>query len=160
MADLTQYYNASNVQEQDDDFTPIPAGWYQAKAERVELKPTRAGNGRYLEIMWRISGPSHGNRTVFDRITISNPSPKATEIGQATLKALHVRAGISNLTNTDQLVGVNMEIKVRIRQDEGYEPSNEVKSYRAPKVGGPPPVSAPPKPGSTSSNWDGDTPPF
>jgi len=50
MADL-RGFDARNV-EQMDDFEPIPAGNYIAAVVASEMKPTKAGNGSFLELQF------------------------------------------------------------------------------------------------------------
>ena len=39
--------------------------------------------------------------------------------------------GLSQVTDTDQLIGGHLSIKLAIRTQEGYEPTNDVKGFKA-----------------------------
>jgi hypothetical protein len=53
--------------------------------------------------------------------------------------------GLSAVTDTDQLLGTTMQIKIDIRESEQYGPSNEVKAWKALAAGmAPPPAVKPP----------------
>lgn len=118
-------------------FDPIPEGWYTATATSAEIKRAKAGSGQYLNIKWAITGPTHESRSVFGRITLRNENTTAVEIGRQHLRELMDAAGLTSLTNTDQLIGVSISIKVSVSPARGeFEASNDVKGYKA-TAGGP-----------------------
>ena len=53
--------------------------------------------------------------------------------------------GLSKVTDTDQLISGSLQIKLAIREQEGYEPSNDVKGYKS-VSGGVPTFAAPASP--------------
>lgn len=127
-------------------FDPIPEGWYTATATGAEIKRAKAGSGQYLNVKWAITGPTHESRSVFGRITLRNENTTAVEIGRQHLRELMDAAGLTSLTNTDQLIGVSISIKVSVSPARGdFEASNDVKGYKA-MAGGPPhTTTAPPR---------------
>ena len=108
----------------------IPAGWYGVTVSKAEVKPTRAGTGEYINMMYTITGPTHQGRTVWGMINIRNPNPKAEEIGLQQLGELLRAMGIAKLSDTDQLLGMALSVKVIIKEDDQGE-KNEVKGFRA-----------------------------
>ena len=108
----------------------IPAGWYGVTVSKAEVKPTRAGTGEYINLMYTITGPTHQGRTVWGMINIRNPNPKAEEIGLQQLGELLRAMGIAKLSDTDQLLGMALSVKVIIKEDDQGE-KNEVKGFRA-----------------------------
>jgi hypothetical protein len=68
---------------------------------------------------------------IFGMITLRNPNPKAEEIGLQQLGDISRALGLPAISDTDQLIGGTLQIKVAIKTQEGYEPSNEVKGYKA-----------------------------
>lgn len=125
-------FNSAAV-EPTEEFKPVPAGEYDFLIEKVELKPTKAGNGSYLNLQLKIQGSQYNNRVVFDMITYENPNPQAVEIGHRKLSGLCRAAGIVQLSDTQQLVNRIVAGKVGIREDKTgqYEPSNDVKMYKS-----------------------------
>ena len=108
----------------------IPAGWYGVTVSKAEVKPTRAGTGEYINMMYTITGPTHQGRTVWGMINIRNPNPKAEEIGLQQLGELLRAMGIAKLSDTDQLLGMALSVKVIIKEDDQGE-KNEVKGFKA-----------------------------
>jgi hypothetical protein len=113
------------------NFEPLPAGWYTATISQAELKDTKAGNGQYIKLRYDITGPSHQGRVVFGNLNIKNPNPKAEEIGRIDLGNIMRAIGLAKVTDTDQLIGNSLSIKLDIKTDPQYGASNEVKSYKS-----------------------------
>ena len=142
MAFLGDTFNAADMPES-QTYEPIPAGWYSSSITEVDLKDTKAGTGQYLRVRYDVTGPSHEGRAVFANLNIRNPNPKAEEIGRQQLGQLMRAIGVASLTDTDQLIGGNCQIKVAIRPADGqYDASNEVKGWKA-LSGSPAPAATP-----------------
>jgi hypothetical protein len=112
-------------------FEPLPAGWYTATISQAELKATKAGNGQYIKLRYDITGPSHQGRVVFGNLNIKNANPKAEEIGRQQLGDIMRAIGLAKVTDTDQLIGGQIGIKLEVKQDEQYGASNEVKAFKS-----------------------------
>lgn len=150
MAYLDQPINVNDLPEDTGgDFSPIPAGDYTASIKSADLTPTKDGSGQYIKLRLDVTGPTHAGRVIFANVNIRNQSSAAEQIGRAQLGAIMKAAGMATLQDTDQLVGVQLGIKVAIREarttpdGKTYEASNEVKGYKAlggsnPLVGGVP----------------------
>jgi hypothetical protein len=158
MAYLDQPINVNDLPEDTGgDFLPIPAGDYTASIKSADLTPTKDGSGQYIKLRLDVTGPTHAGRVIFANVNIRNQSSAAEQIGRAQLGAIMKAAGMATLQDTDQLVGVQLGIKVAIREacttPEGktYEASNEVKGYKA--LGGTAPVvnGTMPKPSATAA---------
>ena len=59
-------FNANEV-EPSTGYDPIPAGKYQAVITESEMKPTKTGNGQYLQLEFEIIEGEYKNRKVWDR---------------------------------------------------------------------------------------------
>lgn len=116
---------------QSNSYEPLPAGWYEANITGAELKETKAGNGQYIAVKYTITGPSFQGRTVYGNLNIKNPNPKAQEIGRSQLGDLMRSIGLAKVTDTDQLIGGSLAIKLAISKREGYDDSNEVKGFKS-----------------------------
>lgn len=127
---LNQTFNAAEL-PQAQSYEPLPAGWYNATITSAELCNTKAGNGQYIKLRFDVTGPTHQGRVVFTNLNIVNPNPKAEEIGRRELNSIMGAAGIGSLSDTDQLIGVNLGVNVTVKDDPQYGPGNEVKGYKA-----------------------------
>ena len=149
MAFLDTPINAADLPES-QTYEPIPAGWYSASITECDLKDTKAGTGQYLRVRYDITGPSHEGRVVFGNLNIRNPNPKAEEIGRQQLGSLMRAIGLASLTDTDQLIGGNCQIKVSVRPGDGqYDASNDIKAWKS--VSGSPAPAAAPAPAKTAA---------
>lgn len=138
MAFLSNPIDAAALPQSTRNYEPLPAGWYVAAITSAELMTTKAGTGQYIKVRYDILGPSHQGRVVFGNLNIRNPSAKAEEIGLQQLGELMGAIGLSRLTDTDQLVGLDLRIKLDVRNDPQYGASNEVRGYKASSEGSAP----------------------
>ena len=122
---------------------PIPAGWYTAKITEAEEKDTKAGDGQYIKLRFDITGPSHEGRVVFTNLNHQNKNSKAVEIALSHLRQIMVAGGLREVTHSDQLIGLDIAIKVSIRKSAEYGDQNDIKEYK--------PVGSAPASSSASS---------
>lgn len=128
---LNQSFKAAEMPQSTNDFSPLPAGWYQTTIAGAEVKTTKAGTGQYIAVRYDILGPTHQGRVVFGNLNIANPSEKAESIGRQQLGELMRAIGLNEVVDTDQLIGGNCEIKLKVRKSEEYGDSNDVQSWKA-----------------------------
>jgi hypothetical protein len=142
MAFLSQSFDVADLpQSSGGNFEPLPAGWYSVTIAGAELKNTKAGNGQFIAVRYDVTGPTHQGRVVFGNLNIQNPSPKAEEIGRQQLGELMRSIGLAKVTDTDQLIGGNLQIKLDIKRDEQYGDKNEVRGFKAVSGGALPSMS-------------------
>ena len=141
MAFLNEEFNVNELPVGNNNFEPLPAGWYSATISQSELKDTKAGTGQYIKLRYDITGPTHQGRVVFGNLNIKNPNVKAEEIGRQQLGDIMRAIGLAKVTDTDQLIGGEIVIKLEIKQDETYGASNEVKGFKS-ASGSPAPAAA------------------
>jgi hypothetical protein len=160
MAFLNTEYNVNDLPQGNGNFDPLPAGWYTATISQSELTDTKAGTGQYIKLRYDITGPTHQGRVVFGNLNIKNPNPKAEEIGRQQLGDIMRAIGLAKVTDTDQLIGGSLSIKLEIKRSEQYGDGNEVKGFKSatsasaasfsPK---PAPAPAPAEPGKAAPPW-------
>ena len=130
-------FNAAEVEPQ-GSFEPIPAGWYTAMITDSEFKPTKNGNGEYLQLRLDVIEGEHEGRVLFDRLNLNNPNQTAVEIAQRQLSAICRAVGVMTPQDSNDLHDRPLKVKVSIRPaGNGYEASNEVKAYEAADGGQP-----------------------
>jgi hypothetical protein len=131
MAFLSQSFDVSDLPQASKEYSPLPAGWYSATISGAEVKETKAGTGEYIAVKYSITGPTHQGRVIFGNLNIKNPSPKAEEIGRQQLGDIMRAIGLARVTDTDQLIGGSLVIKLDVKDDDKYGERNEVKGFKA-----------------------------
>lgn len=143
--------NLNDLPEQTNDFSPIPAGDYTVAIKDAELKPTKDGSGQYIKLKLQVQAPAHVGRVIFSNLNIRNKSQAAETIGRQQLGAIMRALGLASVSDTDQLIGATIGIKVAIKEAQnGYEAQNEVKAYKALTGNTPSPASAPQAPAAAT----------
>jgi hypothetical protein len=133
-------------------YEALPAGWYTATINGAEIKQTKSGTGRYIAVRYDITGPTHQGRVIFSNLNIENANPKAEEIGRQQLRQLMEAIGLAKLADTDQLIGGQVKIKLKVEASEQYGDKNQVAAFAttgktvapAPSPAAKPAASAPP----------------
>ena len=129
MANIGQF---DSDQEETMDFTPLPAGDYLIQAEISEVKETKAGDGHYLQVEFRVLQGDHENRKLWDRFTLANPSERAVQVGRGKLAGLCRAAGRPQINDSAEVHGIPVMARVRVRPaSSDYPEQNEISSYRA-----------------------------
>ena len=131
MAFLSQSFDVSDLPQPSKDYSPLPSGWYSATISGAEVKETKAGTGEYIAIKYSITGPTHQGRVIFGNLNIRNPNPKAEEIGRQQLGDIMRAIGLARVTDTDQLIGGSLVVKLDVKDDDKYGERNEVKGFKA-----------------------------
>lgn len=161
MALLDFEFNVDSLPVSESSYEPIPAGWYTASIKNAEIRQTKNGTGQYIAVRYDIQGPSHSGRVIFGNINIKNANPKAEEIGRQQLGEVMRAIGLSVVRDTDQLIGGTLQIKVDISHQDGYEPRNEVRGYKAVSGGSAPGIGESASTGAGNSGVvKGATPPW
>ena len=152
MAFLDHAFDVNELPVSDNNYDPIPEGWYNVRIVSAEIKATKSGTGQYISIRYDIIGPSHQGRQVFGTLNIKNDSQKAEEIGRQQLGSLMRAIGLARVTDTDQLINNELQVKLAIKRDEQYGDKNEIKAFKA--INGsaaPMPQSSAPAPAAQSN---------
>ena len=151
MAFLDQSFDESQLPKS-TRFEPLPAGWYDATVQGAELKNTKAGTGQYIAVKYAITGPTHQGRVVFGNLNIKNANPKVEEIGRLQLGELMRSIGLAKVTDTDQLIGGSLAIKLKTVKSDEYGDSNDVAGFKS--LGGSMPTpTAPQESGKAAPPW-------
>jgi hypothetical protein len=128
-------FNAQEVEPQ-SDFEPIPAGDYTAMIVESEMKPTKNGNGEYLQLVFEVCDGQYQSRKIFARLNLNNPNQTAVDIAQRELSAICHAVGVLTPDDSMDLHDKPMTVKVKIRQSPGYDPQNEIAAYKPLSGGG------------------------
>ena len=142
MANLGNF-NANEV-EPSVAFEPVPAGKYIAAITASEMKPTKKGDGNYLELEFTVLEGACQGRKVWDRLCISHPNALTQKIAQGNLSAICRAVGVMQPGDSCELHNAPLAIQVAMkkREDTG-EFANEIKSYASKKAAEGKPQQAP-----------------
>jgi len=94
---------ATHVAAPAPERAPLPKGMYEVAVISSDLKTTQAGTGQYIELTLQVIDGPHGGRRIWDRLNVSNPNKTAEDIAKRQLQMLCLAAGVTNLTDTEQL---------------------------------------------------------
>ncbi|CAB4154643.1 Protein of unknown function DUF669 [uncultured Caudovirales phage] len=134
MADLSGF-DASQVPEQ-QEFSALPEGQYIAIATASEKKPTKRGDGAYLQITFEVIDGPQKNRKVWARLNLWNPNQTAVDIAQRELGAICRAVGIIKPGDSAELHNKPLLLTVSVEMDDRNRESNVVKKYEPVSAGG------------------------
>lgn len=128
-------FNANDV-EPNEAFSAMPAGDYDVIIMASEMKATKAGTGKYLEIQLQVLSGTYQNRRIFDRLNLVNQSDVAVQIAKGTLSSICRAVGILEPKDSAELHNKPLTAVVKVRKDLDGNSQNEVKGYK-PRVAQP-----------------------
>ena len=128
----TLNFNANEV-EPSTGFDPIPAGKYQAVITDSEMKPTKSGNGQYLQLEFEVIEGECRNRKLWARLNLKNANPDAVRIARADLSAICRAINVPEPRDSVELHNLPLTITVRCKKNQEDEMTNEIKGY-APRI--------------------------
>lgn len=124
-------FNASQIEPM-EAMEAIPAGWYNAMVDESEMKPTKDGQGSYLQLRFTILDGQYVKRKVFTRLNINNKNAAAQEIAYRQLSAIAHAIGELQVQDSQQLHGKPLKIKVTFRPADGdYDASNDINGFKS-----------------------------
>lgn len=136
MADIT--FDASAIDTSSRD--PVPSGTYEAVIIESEIRATRSGNGKGLNLTFEIVSEEAKGRRVWAWINFQHPNADAQRIGQEELARICKAIGVTKLTDTQQLHNIPLMITVVLDKDD--KTRNAISRYAA-KAAAPGAPSAP-----------------
>ncbi len=128
MANLSGF--DANTVEPADDFEPIPAGKYVAVITDSEMKPTKTGNGSYLQLTFQVLEGPCANRLLWARLNLDNSNATARKIAQQDLSAICRAVGVLVPNDSAELHNLPLVINVRCKKRaDTDELTNEIKGF-------------------------------
>ena len=111
-------------------FEAIPSDKYVVEITNSELKPTKSGNGSYLEIEYTVLEGEYRGRKVWDRLCLNHPTQKTVDIARSHLSAICHAVGVLQPRESNELHHIPLLITVKAKKDEENDTIfNEVKGY-------------------------------
>ena len=142
----TLNFNANEV-EPSKAFDPIPAGKYIAVITDSEMKETRAGTGRYLQLEFEITDGEYAGRKLWARLNIENQNAEAVRLARADLSAICRAVNVLTPSDSIDLHNLPLVIKVHCRKDKNTgEITNDIRGYESKANYKPEPKQAPATP--------------
>ena len=123
-------FNARDIEPAKGTSDVIPTGKYDVVISKTETKPTKSGNGEYLQLEFTIIQGPHADRKVWSRLNLDNPNPIAVSIAKAELSAICRAVGVLTPSDSSELqdIPLNIDIRIEKRADTGGE-TNVVKGF-------------------------------
>jgi len=138
MIDIRHLY--PNGKPEAKQFDVLPAGDYKTVISEIDEKLTKKAQeanrpslGTQVVIRFEIvDGPQKG-RSVFGRYLIAHESEKAVEIASENLAAICEALGVdaSQVSDLSLAVGKMIQVKTKVRRDEGYGEQPEIVGYKS-----------------------------
>lgn len=122
------------VEDRPNTYTPIPPGEYEVIITRSDTKPTKTGDGSYLELEMQIVSGDLSGRRYWERLNLDNPSQQTVTIAQQQLARLCAALGMDEVTDSEQLHDKPVIAIFAISKKDPTR--NSIYGYRA--ISGPP----------------------
>lgn len=148
----TLNFNAETV-EPSVPFEAIPAGKYIAVINDSDMKDTRSGNGRYLQLEFEIVDGEYKGRKVWTRLNLENSNPEAVKYARADLAAICRAVGVLHPADSVELHNLPLQITVKCRRNQDDEMTNEVKSFAPVPAAAPAPAATPQTGANSAPPW-------
>jgi hypothetical protein len=111
-------------------FSPLPVGEYLVVISASEMKDTKTGRGKYLQLVYDVVDGDYQGRHLFDRLNLVNENETAQKIAQQALSAICRAVGVMHPKDSEELHDRPFVVKVGIRAaTEQYQESNTIKGY-------------------------------
>jgi hypothetical protein len=114
-------------------FEVVPKGDYLAIITDSEMKPTKAGDGQYLQLSIQLLETEYKGQILWERLNLFNKNETAVKIANSTLSSICIACGVPAPKKSEELHNKAIIIKVGVveRKDRPGEFSNEIKGYSA-----------------------------
>lgn len=145
-------FDATSV-EPNAGFDVIPAGSYAAVIVNDEMRDTKNGKGRYLQLEFEIIDGEFKGRKLWSRLNLENPNPEVVRIARGDLSSICRAVNVLKLTDTLELHNLPLIIDVKCKKDPEGEIRNEIKAYKPRAAYAPNASSAAPAPQTQKAPW-------
>lgn len=145
MANLGFAFDPTAVPE--SDFAAIPSGEYPAVIVDSDMKPTKSGTGKYLELAHQIIDGPYKGKKVWARLNLVNSNATAVQIAQQHLAELQRAIGLVQTISDSQLLHnrpcvIRVEFVPADAAKGRKNDTNEIKAWKS--ISGATPMSAAP----------------
>jgi len=129
MTNLVDGFDANTVEPQ--SFEPLPVADYTVILEESEEKATQKGDGKYLNLKFKVIDGEFKNRYLFDRLVLDHPNPLTVQIARGKLSALCRAVNVLKPKDSAELHNIPLLVKVtQRRREDTDEMTNDIKAYK------------------------------
>ena len=121
-------FDASQVGEM-MEFSAIPEGQYVVIATQSEMKPTKNGQGQYLQFTFEVLDGQFKGRKLWTHLNLHNASQTAVDIAQRELGAICKAVGVIKPSDSSELHNLPMLVKVAVELNDKNQETNIIKKY-------------------------------
>ncbi len=121
-------FDASQVPEQ-QEFSALPEGQYVVIATASEMKPTKRGDGAYLQIAFEVLEGTYRGRKLWARLNLKNSNQTAVDIAQRELGAICRAVGVIKPNDSGELHNKPLAVTVGVEIDDRNRENNIIKKY-------------------------------
>lgn len=136
------FFDADQAQQElpeQDDFTPLPPGWYHAAiigSEAVMPNNPQSNAGEMVKLTIEINGdehPSFAKRQVFSYLCINHTNDKPRNIARRNLATICHAANTPQLQSPEELLGAAIMVRLKLKPAKGEHPAgNDIDKWAAP----------------------------
>jgi hypothetical protein len=111
----------------------LPEGEYMLMIVKSDMKTTKDGEGKYLQLDMKITDGPYQGRNYVERLNLINENSLAVNIAEQTLNTICESCGLSGVDDSVDLHNIEMRAFMKIRKAKpGSEwgDSNYVSMYR------------------------------
>lgn len=97
-------------------FEPLPPGTYTVEISDATPKVYATGKGRGLNLeFWVLSPAQHATRRIWQMVTVEHENETTQSIGHQQMAKLLDAVHLADLTDPQELVGLQLQVKTRIK---------------------------------------------
>jgi hypothetical protein len=159
MADLGETFDGDTIDTSAADL--IPNGKVLAQAIEAEVKDTKAGTGKILNVTFEVAEGPHEKRRVWASFNFRNASEKAEGIGRRDLAKFTKAISLGPFSDAEHLLFKPVIIDIGVQKGEGtYPDRNCVRGYHAYAEHSPPARTTTARPAAPAAATGGRAPTF
>lgn len=130
MANISGYTDTTDGQMAEDR-SALPGGTYEAAIAKSENKPTKKGDGSYIELEYEVQEGEHKGRRFWHTLNLENPNAQAVEIANRDLNSICHACGKlrASVQDTEELHGIPMLVTLGQKTDS-YGTKNVVRGHK------------------------------
>ena len=109
----------------------LPAGDYKAAIVKSEVKDAKKQGNRYINLEFEVMDGEMQGRRFWAILNLWNSNAQAVEIAERELRSIAQACGKLSVSDTEELHGVPMLVKLTVKDDAQYGPQNNIKGYKS-----------------------------